>query len=113
MIDVKEVNPQRLRPRNKHVILHRGIVDSRNGIAVPQNSAEAWRWTVVAVADDVSGLAVGDVVWVTGQLGVNYAAIPNNRDLYIIDEKCVMIVIDGEREQAGTDAYEELHRDYD
>jgi hypothetical protein len=98
MINTKEVNPQNLRPRNKHVILYRELAsgnkdNGRTKLVMPQNAAEAWKWTVVAIAPDVEDLRLGDSVWVTGKLGVNYAPVPGSTNLFIIDEQNVLLVV--------------------
>lgn len=99
MLDLQKVNPQNLIPRGKRAILHREIIDiSRQGLALPQKSAEAWKWTVIAVPDGVKNLCVGDQVWVNGTEGVHYAPIPGARDLYIFDEDCILIVIGNPQE---------------
>lgn len=95
MFDPKEVNPQNLKPRNKHVILYRELAKPKS-IVMPQNAAEAWKWTVVAIAKDVEELEVGDSVWVSGKIGEDYAQIPGSNSLYIIAEYCVLVVVGGE-----------------
>jgi hypothetical protein len=99
MLDLEKVNPQNLIPRGKRAILHREIIDiSRHGLALPQKSAESWKWTVIAVSPEVSYLNTGDQVWVNGQEGVHYAAIPGTRDLYIFDADCILVVVGNPQE---------------
>lgn len=107
-MNLQELNPQNLKPRNKHVILHRSLVNERNGLIMPQNSAEAWKWTVVAMAEDVEHLNLGDSVWVTGKVGEDYAQIPGSTSLYIVNELCVLIVVGKECQNAYEKFQEEL-----
>jgi NADPH:quinone reductase-like Zn-dependent oxidoreductase len=96
MFDPKEVNPQNLRPRNKHVILYRELAAPKS-IVMPQNAAEAWKWTVVAISQGVEELSVGDSVWVTGKIGQDYAQIPGTQQLYIIAQENIMVIVGEER----------------
>lgn len=105
-MNMKDLNPQNLKPRNNHVILHRSLAE-RKSLVMPQNSAEAWKWVVVAKAEGVKELNIGDQVWVSGKLGEDYAPIPNSDSLYIIADYCIMVVVGAGSENGYEQALED------
>lgn len=93
-IDVNKVNPRKLRALGTRILCHRENVPMRGGIAVPQTSAESWRWTVISIGKDVKlDLKIGDEIMASGVLNVDYAPLPGSQDLFIIAEAAVNIVI--------------------
>ena len=91
--DMKAVNPRKLRARDDKVLLHREVVTQRGGIAVPQTSAEAWRWTVLSIGENVKDLKVGEEVWIAGVENQDYARVPTERDLYVAHHRCIHVAI--------------------
>ena len=91
--EMKEVNPRKLRARDDKVLLHRAVVTQRGGIAVPQTSAEAWRWTVLNMGSEVKDLKPGEEVWIAGIENQDYARIPNEVDLYIVHQRAIHGVV--------------------
>ena len=83
-------------PRNSYVVLQLVQVDeSEGGVAVPQISAEAKRWFVVAIGPKVENLKVGDQVEAMGTVGEDIARLPGHYDkgLYITKEANILLVI--------------------
>jgi len=87
---------QRFKPRGKWVVIRRVVSDkTKGGIAVPSGSSEGNRFYVEAVGPDVGGLAVGNWIHVCADDGKGQVyPIPREKDLYIVNEKYLAIVVE-------------------
>lgn len=98
-INVDKANPRKLRPLGSMVICYREVIPMRGGIALPQNSPAAARWTVIAIGpDNKHDIKIGDEVLPGAQLNaqgqmINVAPIPGDKDLWIVEADALTMVI--------------------
>lgn len=85
-------------PRSGFVLIRVKFIDTNEqGVAVPQTSAEAKQYHVEAVGPGVKDVEVGDRVLMIGRPNEDYWQLPNSKDLILIKESCVAVVVkDGE-----------------
>lgn len=85
--------------RNDYVLVR--IVDvgqTEKGVAVPEISIHGKEFVVEGFGPDVVGLKKGDKVLMIGKEGVSYYPLPNKRDLIILKEENVVLILgEGER----------------
>lgn len=83
-------------PRGDMVVIRVETRGTVRGVAVSERSAEGARFTVYAVGPDVVGLKPGDEVLAVGENGKDYGYIPGEKDLFIIKQANVPVVISEE-----------------
>ena len=80
-------------PRHDFVVfrmVERGIV---RGVVLPDIARDSKRLVVEAIGPEVEDLKIGDVILALGQLGVEYSQLPHEKDLFLIRETSVALVI--------------------
>ena len=80
-------------PRNDYVLLRRVVHgQTPSGIAVGDTTLEGIDHVVVSYGDKVKNLKEGDKVLIVGQHGLDYAFLPNDRELFVTKEQNVVLV---------------------
>jgi hypothetical protein len=87
------------KPRNDFVVVKMTNNPYAGRIAVSQNSPEAFRFHVIAIGPQVTGLDVGNRVYMMGSLKVDYDFMPGTKDLIQIREKMITVIVEGDEEQ--------------
>ncbi len=82
------------RPRNDYVLIRIVEVgETPSGIAIPQISIEGKEFHIVALGPKVEDLKIGDKVLMVGQQGVDFFPLPRSKDLIMIREEHVVLVV--------------------
>lgn len=82
-------------PRNDYVLVQRvQLGKTPSGIAVSSASIEGFEHIVTAMGPEVKELALGDKVLVIGEMGKDYAFIPNSNTIFLTKEKNVVMIYD-------------------
>lgn len=72
---------------------------TKGGIIAPAASAEGMKFYVEAIGKDVEDLAVGDRVQIAAAQGQGlFFELPREKDLFLVEDKHVAIVYEGEDE---------------
>ena len=86
---------KKFRPRNDYVLVK--LIDlgkTESGIAIPSQAQQGKERVVVAMGPKVKDLSKGDKVNIIGESGVDYAFLPDCRDMIIVKEANVILVIE-------------------
>jgi len=81
--------------RNDFVLIR--VVDvgmSEGGVAIPQISIQGKEFHVEAVGPDVNELEVGDKVMMIGKQWNEYYPLPNCKDLLVIKQEFIVLVLE-------------------
>lgn len=90
------------KPRNDYVLVRKILRNlTPSGIAVPNKSAQGADYRIVAWGPDVKDLEVGQNVLMVGQVGLDYAYLPNSSDLCIIKQANIVLVYDEVEEKCS------------
>lgn len=82
-------------PRNDFVLIEVvRVPETDSGIAVPDDSIEGKAFIVRGIGPKVEGLKVGDQVFPMGRKHESYWELPNRRDLLVLKQECVAVIIE-------------------
>jgi hypothetical protein len=81
-----------IRPRNDKVLIREDHPDLIGKLAVSQFAIEGKEFVIVAIGPKVEDLEVGDVVMMAGKENVDWAKVPNHKNLLINCEANVVLV---------------------
>lgn len=84
----------RYKPRNDMVLIRMERVEQVGQVFMPEASVQGYRYRIEAIGPKVESLNVGDVVIVTGQVGVDIGPLPNDSKLYLCREQNAALVIE-------------------
>lgn len=79
--------------REGYAIIRRNKFDKVRGIAMPDISNDGKQFIIESVGPKVEGLEEGDEVMILGVKGQEYADLPGEPDLLVIDARLVPYVI--------------------
>jgi len=85
--------------RENYVVIRRQKFDRVRGLAMPDISNVGKQFVVESVGPKVEGLKEGDEVMILGQKGQEYADLPGEPDLLVIDARLVPYVIHRTKEE--------------
>lgn len=82
-------------PRNDYVLIRiQELGQTPSGIALPDQAVAGKKFIVEAMGDKVEDLDIGDSVMMMGQAGVQYFELPNRKDMLVIRQEYVVLVIE-------------------
>jgi co-chaperonin GroES (HSP10) len=80
------------KPRGDRVLLRKvKIEESESGLAFPDYSIEGSYYLVEAIGKEVKEVELGDKVLLVGKENLQWAYIPNTKDLIITREDCIWL----------------------
>ncbi len=78
-------------PRNDYVLVRVVQLEEWHGLVMPETSIQGKEFVVEGIGPHVEDLEVGDKVLMTGNMGVTYYPIPNQKDLIITKQENVAL----------------------
>jgi hypothetical protein len=84
------------KPRNDFVVVRVSTQDTNfAGIALPQISASAKQFHIVAFGPDVKDLSIGDRIIIVAKQGEgDYYPIPQSKDLIVLRQAYIALVVE-------------------
>ena len=79
--------------RNDYCLIRMTQIGESNGIAIPEVSIEGKQFHVIAKGPKVEQLEVGDRVLMVGKLNDTYWEVPGVRNLLLIKEQNVVLIL--------------------
>ncbi|MDE2095623.1 MAG: hypothetical protein KGL39_00070 [Patescibacteria group bacterium] len=89
------------RPRNDYCLVrYVDIGKTPSGIATPNSSIQGKKFFIEAFGPDVEDLQVGDRILMVGTEKEDWAFLPNSRELLLIKQANIVMVYEGDDENA-------------
>lgn len=86
----------KFRPRNENVLIRVRDLGKFKGIAMPDSAVQGKEYVIEAIGPKVEDLYVGDKVFMIGEFRADYDYLPHTKDLLLIHQRNVALVIEGE-----------------
>lgn len=80
--------------RNDRVLIRLVRVEQVRGLFMPEASIQGQQYVVEAYGPDVKDLKKGDVVFVTGKIGVDIGLLPNDSTLLVCKQDNILLVME-------------------